>query len=1197
MRPLCPGPARTRTVVTAASLALAAACAAGTLLALSSPGRAATSPSTVAVEATPSSPRTLGTVAPAPAGGARGGSGGKGATTTAAGATTAGAAASFSTPQPRLALVLQNPSFSTLAVDRAGTGWGLRADGTAPNQLYRTADEGRTWTAAGALPAGSTVQTISVLSTGTLIASANTGGGDALFRSTDGTAWTQVLAFPTTPVLYGTLTAHSITDAAGFAYVGTYNTGTAATNTNYLYRSADDGRTWAIVNTSTTHRHIHAVQADPSTGRVYVNFGDRAGDGWYVSTDQGVTLTPLCTSYSCVSIDIAFDGAGGALFGSDNPDVQNHAYRLDLGTGATTDRGRIGWDAWSAFRVGPGLWLLGSGYEGFNMTDPNLHLYASADDGATFTDVFERPIPGTNGVWKLQVQYAYPSGDFPILVSGYGTVVAHLSAGSTPTKPPRSTVPPQVRQGAPAPGSELRGTTGGWTGDPLPVLSFQWQRCSAPGSCAPIAGATGIQYTATSADVGFTLRLAVTGTSDLGSLTVASAETATVAAGAVASQVAQFGGTQPGFATSSSGASYRYGTVFALPEPGTLADLRVWGRGGSASQSFTPLVYATDSTGAPSSLVAQGQQFTVAAGQAAGWISAPLPAVTLQPGSYLVGLLSGTASNGAFLSLDVVPNASVYAFNSGSQPPSSFGAASSEDVSWAFAVDYAPQPGAATFPASTSPPTVSGTAAAGSTLTVATGSWTNAPTILSIRWRRCSSTGTSCTDVPGATGTTYAVTSADAGSALVAEVVATNAGGSATASSAPTAVVGGGGTGGFFTSFATDPGCSACTAVENPTATLTAHIGGGADTVDTALGSADVGGASGLSGRVYTRDLIGLAPGQVLNGNLAVTQVTDVGGSLVWELYIAPDRTLRLWSPPGALGAAPINLSTGAVVPNDGTTTLRAEVSAQANASVTVRVNGVDAVTATGLSGATTGNQRYLRAGVDHYDTSSASEPVGIVHASVAVSQSGWIGAPGGGGGGFFDTLVTDAGCSGCSAVESPTATLTASIAGGVDSLDTAFGQKDFGGSAGWTGTVYTREYLSLAQGQVLNGNLAVTQVTDTAGSLVWELYVAPDRTLRLWSPAGGLRSASINLSTGALVPNDGTSSIRVEVAAQANGLVDVRVNGSDLIALSGLAGATTGAQRTYRAGIDHYDTATSAEPVRAVHASCAVSASGFIGP
>jgi hypothetical protein len=103
---------------------------------------------------------------------------------------------------------------------------------------------------------------------------------------------------------------------------------------------------------------------------------------------------------------------------------------------------------------------------------------------------------------------------------------------------------------------------------------------------------------------------------------------------------------------------------------------------------------------------------------------------------------------------------------------------------------------------------------------------------------------------------------------------------------------------------------------------------------------------------------------------------------------------LRLWSPAGGLGASSLNLSTGSVVPNDGTSSIRVEVSALASGSVTVRVNGVDRITVGTLSGATSGNERFLDVGIDHYDTSTTNEPVATVHASVAESQAGWLGAP-----------------------------------------------------------------------------------------------------------------------------------------------------------------------------------------------------------
>jgi hypothetical protein len=96
---------------------------------------------------------------------------------------------------------------------------------------------------------------------------------------------------------------------------------------------------------------------------------------------------------------------------------------------------------------------------------------------------------------------------------------------------------------------------------------------------------------------------------------------------------------------------------------------------------------------------------------------------------------------------------------------------------------------AAGAPASTAPPTISGTAANGQTLTAGTGTWNGDPTALAYQWRRCTAAGTACTDIPGATLSTYVVAGADGGSRLRVVVVATNAVGSGTAISAATNVV------------------------------------------------------------------------------------------------------------------------------------------------------------------------------------------------------------------------------------------------------------------------------------------------------------------------------------------------------------------------------------------------------------------------
>lgn len=92
-------------------------------------------------------------------------------------------------------------------------------------------------------------------------------------------------------------------------------------------------------------------------------------------------------------------------------------------------------------------------------------------------------------------------------------------------------------------------------------------------------------------------------------------------------------------------------------------------------------------------------------------------------------------------------------------------------------------------PTNTALPLVTGTLQLGSTLTVSNGSWNGSPTSYAYSWSRCDTTGDHCSQVSGATKSTYAVTSADSGATLRASVTAANAGGSTQATSVPTAVV------------------------------------------------------------------------------------------------------------------------------------------------------------------------------------------------------------------------------------------------------------------------------------------------------------------------------------------------------------------------------------------------------------------------
>ena len=95
--------------------------------------------------------------------------------------------------------------------------------------------------------------------------------------------------------------------------------------------------------------------------------------------------------------------------------------------------------------------------------------------------------------------------------------------------PPAASVPPTV-SGTPAVGQTVSATTGSWSNQPL-SYSYQWRDCdSSGGACTPITGATGPTVALTSADVGHTIRVAVTGTNASGQATAVSAQVGPVTA-------------------------------------------------------------------------------------------------------------------------------------------------------------------------------------------------------------------------------------------------------------------------------------------------------------------------------------------------------------------------------------------------------------------------------------------------------------------------------------------------------------------------------------------------------------------------------------------------------------------------------------------------------------------------------------------
>jgi hypothetical protein len=86
-------------------------------------------------------------------------------------------------------------------------------------------------------------------------------------------------------------------------------------------------------------------------------------------------------------------------------------------------------------------------------------------------------------------------------------------------------------------------------------------------------------------------------------------------------------------------------------------------------------------------------------------------------------------------------------------------------------------PSLISVPVNTSPPTISGSAIQGQTLTESHGSWTNSPTGYEYQWQRCDTAGSNCAAIPGATSQAYTLTASDVEHAIRVQETASNAAG------------------------------------------------------------------------------------------------------------------------------------------------------------------------------------------------------------------------------------------------------------------------------------------------------------------------------------------------------------------------------------------------------------------------------------
>ena len=350
-------------------------------------------------------------------------------------------------------------------------------------------------------------------------------------------------------------------------------------------------------------------------------------------------------------------------------------------------------------------------------------IYGTSTTSAMATAVQLSKARNAGYVYVTSASLPNPYDVLPTLY--WSSELADTGATGALSAPTNTAVP--IVSGADTQGQALSTSTGSWSGSPAPTYTYQWQDCGSTGaSCTNISGATASSYTLAGGDVGRTIVAVVTATNSQGQASASSTATAVVQA--------------------------------ALSAP---------------TNTAVPIVSGADT---------QGQALSTSTGS---WSGSPAPTYTYQwqdcgsTGASCTNISGATASSYTLAGGDVGRTivAVVTATNSQGQASAS---------STATAVVQA----ALSAPTNTAVPIVSGADTQGQALSTSTGSWSGSPApTYTYQWQDCGSTGASCTNISGATASSYTLAGGDVGRTIVAVVTATNSQGQASASSTATAVV------------------------------------------------------------------------------------------------------------------------------------------------------------------------------------------------------------------------------------------------------------------------------------------------------------------------------------------------------------------------------------------------------------------------
>ncbi len=445
----------------------------------------------------------------------------------------------------------------------------------------------------------------------------------------------------------------------------------------------------------------------------------------------------------------AVDGDGLTRWSSSYAD--NQWWQVDLGSAQSVSSVSVVWEAAYA----------------------SSYKIQVSTNGTAFTDV--ATVAGTGAGVKLTsftavsaryVRVLGVSRATPYGLSFFTVQVFGPSGGGA--VPVNSVLP--VVSGSVVQGQTLSASTGTWSNAPT-SYAYQWRRCDSGGANCVNVGSGLASYVLAAADVGSTVRVVVTASNGSGP----GAPATSLQTGVVTGSGGGGGDLALGKVASASSVEppdqYNGFGVFSAAKAvdgdgltrwsSSYADNQWWQVDLGSAQSVSSVSVVWEAAYASSYKIQVSTNGTAFTDVASETMSAPeLRKSTFPPVNAryvrVLGLTRGTP----------------YGFSV-----------------WEIRVYGDSTPTAGGAPLATQTPSISGTTQVGSRLTSSPGTWNGSPSSYAYKWSRCSNSGSACSDIAGATSSSYTPVTADAGATLRVMVSATNTVGTGTSASDPTAEI------------------------------------------------------------------------------------------------------------------------------------------------------------------------------------------------------------------------------------------------------------------------------------------------------------------------------------------------------------------------------------------------------------------------